>query len=314
MNNDQFQNSIKKVTHPLPGSIPKDLTYQLSVKLKYDNYTLLDMYANLFPHQKATVWKKRIEEGLVKVNGETVKPNFKLKAGWITQNTVLNKIEPDVNPDINLIYDNEDFLVINKPAPIPVHPAGRYNQNTVTEILKLAFPNQVFKITHRIDANTTGLLVLAKTKNWAHQLTQQFEKQIVDKTYLALVNGVLQNDEFEIEQSISKHKTKAGGREIGPNGQQANTVIKVLKRLDNQTLLTITPKSGRTNQIRLHLASIGHPIVGDVGYQDPTYFENNPLTYPTDSLFLHAYKLSFFYQEKQLSFEAPIPVKFQPYL
>ena len=109
---------------------------------------------------------------------------------------------------------------------------------------------------------------------------------------MALVEGFPQNEQFQSTKSISKSKTPAGGRKLD-NGHESNTDFEILKTFGNKTLLKVTPHSGRTNQIRLHLADLNLPIVGDLGYKNPEYFENHPLTYPNDSLFLHAWKLKF---------------------
>ncbi len=305
-----FEDKIKLVTSPLPGSQPSELTYQLSVKLKFDGYTVLDMYAELFPHQSKEKWEQKIIEGSLTVNHQKVKPNFILKAGWITQNKVINKVEPNVNSNIKLIYESDDFIVIDKPAPLPIHPAGRFNKNTLTNILQLAFPQSTFKIVHRIDANTTGIVILAKNKPTANHIIKQFEHQAVKKEYLALVEGIVKTDSFFINGNISKHKTKAGGREMDEKGVEAYTKVEVIKRFKDSTLLKIIPSSGRTNQIRLHLASIGHPIVGDKGYKNPSYFKNHPLTYQEDCLFLHAHQLQFNYNNHLVKFIAELPNKF----
>jgi 23S rRNA pseudouridine1911/1915/1917 synthase len=132
---------------------------------------------------------------------------------------------------------------------------------------------------------------------------------------LALVEGVPAQSDFTSTASISKEKTSAGGRKID-EGTAASTRFETLRSWENKSLIKVIPRSGRTNQIRLHLAHLNLPIVGDLGYKDPTYFENNPLTYPTDSLFLHAWKLSFDdpTTQKRLTFEAPPNKKWQPYI
>ena len=308
-----FSQRIKEVCTPQPGSIPETLYFKLSVKLKFEGFTLLDMYSVLFPHQLRGKWEEKINEGSLTVNGDKVSPDCILKAGWITQNRVDNRTEPTVSTDIRLVHEDEDFIVVNKPSPLPVHPAGRYNRNSLTEILKKAYPKKEFRIIHRIDANTTGLVVLAKNKQTANVIAKQFESQTVNKKYLALVEGLVAENTFYVKDSISKHKTSSGGRELSENGVEANTSVKVLQKYDKHTLLSVSPKSGRTNQIRLHLASIGNPIVGDLGYKDSSYFKSNPLTYPTDSLFLHAQSLSFSLNDQLYSFELEIPNKFKKF-
>jgi 23S rRNA pseudouridine1911/1915/1917 synthase len=271
------------------------------------------MYSELFPHLSKEKWAQKIESGKITVNHEKATSHLILKAGWITQHYVNNKIEPWINTDIKLVYEDEDILVINKPSPLPIHPAGRFYKNSLTELLKLAFPSNNYKIVHRIDANTTGLLLLAKHKEIAHQLIKQFENQTIKKEYIALVEGIVQSDSFIIDRHISKHKTLAGSRELDLEGINAQTEITVLNRYEHTTLLSIKPKSGRTNQIRLHLASIHHPIVGDYGYIDQNYFKNNPMTYPDDCLFLHAHLLTLKINGKEMNFKADVPDKFKSY-
>jgi 23S rRNA pseudouridine1911/1915/1917 synthase len=186
----------------------------------------------------------------------------------------------------------ENFWVINKPSPLPVHAGGRYLYNTLTNGLKIAFPNRSFHLVNRLDANTTGIVLVALNKVAATHLGKQFEHREVSKTYLALVEGTPTKTEFENSASISKNKTAAGGREL-TSGNESLTLFKVLSSKGNRSLLQVKPHSGHTNQIRLHLAGLNHPIQGDLGYKNPKYFKSHPLTYPTDSLFLHAWKLKF---------------------
>lgn len=306
-----FSKRIEEVCSPLLGSIPETIIFKLSVKLKFHGVTLLDMYTSLFPHQSREKWLAKINEGTLTVNNEKSNPDCILKAGWITQNRVDDRVEPNVNYSIQLLFENDDFIVIDKPSPLPIHPAGRYNRNSLTHILSLAFPEWNLKIVHRIDANTTGLVVLAKNKETAHEIAKQFESHSLSKEYLALVRGVVLEDDSSIQEVISKHKTNAGGREVCSDGVEASTTIKVVQRFEKTTLLSVRPKSGRTNQIRLHLASIGHPIIGDLGYMDVDYFKTNPLTYPNDSLYLHAHRLSFVSKGVSYNFKANVPGKFK---
>lgn len=307
-----FEDRIKKVSSPLPGSIPKTVNYKLSVKLRNEGLTILELYTQAFPQVLKDIWEAKIKSGMLTVNGNKCEADLVLKAGWITENTVDNKTEPDVSNRIKLIFEDDNLLVIDKPSPLPMHPSGRFNRNTLTEFLKLAFTESEFKIIHRLDANTTGVILLAKNTKTANLISQQFQANTIKKEYLALVEGIVEDDSQIITKKIGTTKTPSGGRELSDTGQDSETTITVVKRdyKFNQTLLKVEPKNGRTNQIRLHLASINHPIIGDHGYKDQDYFNNNPLTYPTDSLYLHAHKININYNQSDKQFIAKIPLKF----
>ena len=307
----EFNQRIQQVTSPLQGSVPYSFTFLKSVKLKDEGKTILDFYADAFPHKNRLEWKNRIDLGKITVNNTVVSSDKILKKSWITKHQLDDIVEPQVNTDIKLIYQDENILVVNKPAPLPVHPSGRFIKNTLTAILKLAFPNQEYKIVHRLDANTTGLLVLAKNKKTANILMEQFKNQQIKKTYIALVEGNVDGKTSEINTKIGTEKQISGARKVSNYGQEAKTILSVIKKGENQTLVKLEPKSGKTNQLRLHLASVKHPIVGDYGYKNPDYFKTNPMTYQEDCLMLHAYKLSFVLHGKKYDFIADLPGKFE---
>ncbi|MGY5352509.1 RluA family pseudouridine synthase [Wenyingzhuangia sp. IMCC45533] len=310
---EYFKQQIASVTTPLPGSVPMPTEYKLSVKKKYEGYPIIDFFLEVVPRSTRDIWVTKIKNQTLLVNGKPAKENTLLKAGYVTQHTSSPKTEPAVATKIDLLFCDDDILIINKPAPLPMHPSGRFNRNSLTEILKLAFPNEDFKIIHRLDANTTGIVVLGRNKEIVHQIGEQFESKQTQKKYLALVEGIPAENYFNTNSKISTEKTAGGGRTSSLTGVDAFTEFKVLKRntRTNQTLLEVTPHTGRTNQIRLHLAQLGHPIIGDKGYKNPDYFKNNPLTYPTDSLFLHAWKLSFKFRKQNFKINTDIPKKFQ---
>jgi 23S rRNA pseudouridine1911/1915/1917 synthase len=307
-----FQHIINTVcTSNILGDKPYTFTYKKNVKKQDEGKTLLDFYATAFPYKTELFWQEKIEKNHILVNDKKASPNLVLKAGWITKHLVFDKTEPKINTNIQLLFQDQDILVINKPAPIPVHPSGRFYKNTVTHILKLAFPKENFKIVHRLDANTTGILILAKNKKTANFLIEKFKNKKFKKQYIAIIEGSLNDKIISINTTIGKEKSLAGSRVANNLGQKAETNIKIIKILRNKTVVELEPKDGRTNQLRLHLASIQHPIIGDIGYKDKTYFKENAMTYPTDCLLLHAWKISFDYKGKYMQFEAPIPDKFK---
>ena len=275
--------------------------------------SFLDFYTQAMPSISSEIWKEKIISGNLTLEGKSVKTNHLVLAGQMTKHTNQPIIEPSINTNIELLEWNNDFIIINKPAPLPIHPSGRFEHNTLSEILKNAFPKEDFKLTHRIDANTTGIVVIARNKEAANSIITQFKKQTIQKEYLALVEGIVQTEIFTLNKNIGNEITAGGGRKINKTGEAASTTFKILKKYpkEKQTLLSVIPHSGRTNQIRIHLANIGFPIVGDIGYKDKTYFENNPLTYNEDCLFLHAWKISFSHKNTTQSFIADIPDKFR---
>lgn len=315
MNQSEFTQAIQQVTTPLPGSTPQVVVYKLTVKKRFEGLSIVDFFSRAVPRSTKELWVDKVESGNLTVNAKTVAINYIVKAGDLTQHSSDPKTEPDVNTNIQLIYEDDSILVVNKPSPMPMHASGRYARNTLLNILTLAFPDKDLKLLHRIDANTTGLVIIAKGKEIANNVRIQFEGKQIQKEYITLVEGIIEENNITSIQSIGNEVLSGGARKVDDSGKKAETNITVLERrtAKNQTLLSVIPLTGRTNQIRLHLAELGFPIVGDEGHKNQEFFKNNPFTYPNDSLFLHAYKLSFKHPKNgdDISFEASIPSKFK---
>jgi 23S rRNA pseudouridine1911/1915/1917 synthase len=284
---------------------------KFSVKGKYDQYTLINFLTTHLPHLPRQGWLDDIKTGRMTINGEVTTPDRIVRSGIRIENTIPNCVDPIISTNIELLYDDDELMIINKPAPLPMHACGRFNRNNLLYILELAFPKTDFKIIHRLDADTTGVVVLGKNAKAATHLCQQFKTHKTSKIYLAIIHGLVKEDEFKFFDTIGKETIAAGARSLMSDGLESETHCKRLLQNKEHTLLQVEPKSGRTNQIRIHLAEHGHPIVGDRCYSCHKNIDM-PLTLSKNELCLHAWKLSFQHPttKQQLCITAPLPKLF----
>lgn len=211
--------------------------------------------------------------------------------------------------DIKIIYEDNDVIVIDKPAGILVHPSttlgtGPAEKNTLIDILKNKYPNA--QLVHRLDQDTSGLMVIAKNQQTAEFLKAQFKNREIKKKYLALVYGILKDRKGIIAKSISKSRKRGGSQTIAPINKmrEAVTRYEVIKEFENFSLLEVSPETGRTHQIRVHLASIGHPIAGDEKYK----FKRQKKIEGLNRQFLHAKYLQFPMPDgRAMEFESELP-------
>ena len=261
-----------------------------------------------------------IKDGKILLDGKVVKTSQKVQLGQEllipTQIEETTEIKPE-DIDLEIIYEDEDIIVINKPKDMVVHPAvGNKSGTVVNAVLgrhELSDLNGDIRpgIVHRLDKNTTGILVIAKN-NYAHQkIAEQIQKRETKKTYIALVKGVIAENNGEINMPIGRHPTDRKKMAVVKNGKEAITKFKVLKRYEKgYTLLEIDLKTGRTHQIRVHMSHIGYPIVGDDVYS------SGKNEFGVTSQMLHAQKITLVHPTKkeQVEFEAPIPEYFSAIL
>ena len=317
----QRRQQIVEATTPLPGSQPYDSIRPLRIPEKVDGQLLIDALDDLFPFVGRERWKASCEAGRVIEDGRPLTMNDQVRAGQQLQHIEPNVVEPDVNAEIQVLYEDDDLIAVLKPAPLPMHPCGRFNHNTLVSILNRVYAPEKVRCAHRLDANTSGLVVMTKRRAAASVLQPQFERGEVEKTYLALVHGSSDNMRslsFSCEAPIGSQVGPVGLRTTaGPNepSQSATTKFQILRPIigsseGQQTLLQVQPLTGRTNQIRIHCWHLGHPIVGDPAYLPDRQLGDTQTTEATaDPMCLHAWKIKFRHPTtgEMMQLEAPEP-------
>ncbi|QDT37985.1 sulfurtransferase [Stratiformator vulcanicus] len=287
------EEQMKVIASPLPGSKPYELRRPMQIAAKHAGRALRDVLIEMFPGVSTKEWDDRFRLGRIVFGNETVLPDRIVTAGERYENVKPEAVEPNVNADIRFLYEDDAIVVVDKPAPLPMHPCGRFQRNSLTYLLNELYAPQVVRIVHRLDANTTGVVVLARTRDVARKLQPQFARGEVEKTYIAHVHGHPPSDEFTCDAPIGSGSVEAGAREIDESGLASLTRFQVRDRFsDGTALVEAMPETGRTNQIRLHLWHLGHPIIGDPTYQQDGVRENRQtLSVDEPPMRLHAVEL-----------------------
>lgn len=303
--------AVRRVVSPLPGSEPYDSVRRLVIPPQVDGLPLLEAMRRVRPFIEPRQWQISCSQRRVRVDGRAAEADTRVYAGQQLQHVEPGMTEPAVAAEIRFVHEDQSLLVVDKPAPLPMHPSGRFNRNTLMWILAAAFPAESLRCAHRLDANTTGLVVLTRSRKAASRLQPMFHRGQVAKTYLACVAGRPQWEEFSCCRPIAKRVGPAGLRACADDGMPAETHFRVLRGLPGgRTLLQVTPRTGRTHQIRVHLWDLGMPIVGDPSYL-PDLRLNEAQTRSLDSpaMCLHAWRLSFRHPagDGALDLEAPPP-------
>ncbi|HTA76307.1 MAG TPA: RluA family pseudouridine synthase [bacterium] len=232
--------------------------------------TVLEYLCNRFSYHNETEWLDRIASGKVKVNGLKPSGGQPLRAGDEMTYTTEAWEEPEVNKNYRIVYEDEALLVVSKPAPLPVHAIGVYFQNTLMHLLRAEKPEaDLYHLVHRIDSETSGLLLIAKDKKHMPNLTHQWADGQVQKSYQAIVFGHFEPRQRRVEKPIATIRGGAIRMKAGidsVNGKPSVTDFECLETKGKFSLVEAKPLTGRTHQIRVHLESEGHSIVGDKLY------------------------------------------------
>lgn len=276
--------------------------------------TRLDVYlAKVHPERSRAAWQRAIDEGLISVNGMLPRSSTKLSTGdtvEITEPAKQAPIPEESLPILCVVYEDPEVVVIDKQPGVVVHPSPGHATGTLVDALVARFPEIRGVpgpgrpgIVHRLDKETSGLMVVARTPRALEELQRQLKERTMEKRYLALVEGALSDDRGYIDLPIDRDLIRRQQMAVQVAGKPAQTFFTVLERLDGYTYLEAKPISGRTHQIRVHFAFIGHPVAGDKIYgsgKGPNGLSRH---------FLHATQLSFDLPltANRANFRSPLP-------
>lgn len=304
---------LARLMSPLPGSEARDYFRPINIPGDCDGLPLIDALLRIVTHLDAAYWRERCQLGMILDEaGVVVTEDLRVKAGQRLRHWFPGVVEPDVDMNVGVLYEDASIVVLNKPAPLPMHAGGRFVRNTLNYVLDHLYAPQQLRPAHRLDANTTGIVVTARTRYIAGRIQPQFARGEVTKQYLVRVQGIATEDRFECDAPISTASGEAGSRFVDPdNGQHARTEFEVLQRFDDgTTLLEARPLTGRTNQIRVHLWHLRLPVCGDQTYlRDGAIGASQTRSIDEPPLCLHAWRIEFEHpvRRERVSFEAPAP-------
>ncbi len=285
---------------------------------KIENINRIDKeIASLDSTMSREAIQRMIKEGKILVNGKTVKSSYKTNIGDIITIEEETAVEIDLKPQeipINIVYEDKDILIVNKEKGMVVHPGNGNPDGTLANAV-IAHCKESLSgiggkirpgIVHRIDKDTSGLVIIAKNDLAHINLSNQIQSRKVKKTYVALVRGNIKENEATINMPIGRSTKDRKKMAVIKTGKEAITHLKVLERFDGYTLIELIIETGRTHQIRVHMAEIGYPIVGDMVYSNG----KNP--FGVEGQMLHAQKLEFKHPNtgKIVAFEAQLPKYF----
>ena len=266
---------------------------------------------------RATI-QKLLECNNITVNDEVKKNSYKVRKGDIIKIDIPEPKESGLvaqDIPIEIVYEDSDIIVVNKPKGMVVHPANGNPDGTLVNAIMNICKDSLSGIggeirpgiVHRLDKNTSGLLIVAKNDNAHIKMSEQIKNREVKKIYIALVRGVIAEDEATINMPIARSKKDRKKMAVDKDGKEAITHFRVLKRYDKYTLLEIKIDTGRTHQIRVHMSQIGHPVVGDDVYS------NGKNEFGVEGQMLHARSLDFKHPitGKEIHLEADIPDYFK---
>jgi len=274
-----------------------------------DNVRVDNYLREKFPEYSRGYFQRLIKNGSVNINGRHMESGHKVRLGDIVEIEFTDK-ETKIMPvemPLDIVYEDDDIIVINKRPDVVVHPAGRHKLDTLVNGLLFYWNNKSFPfMVHRLDKDTSGLIVVAKNEPAKEFLSRQFQNRSVEKKYLTIVEGVIKENEGCIEAPLGRSPETPRKIVVGPASRKAaKTFFKVKKRYGNATYLEVKPHTGRTHQIRVHLAFIGHSVIGDVEYGTQPALAARQMLHASEIKFIHPLT------KKTVAFSAVLPEDFK---
>lgn len=287
--------------------------YRSVISSRYQGRTLLAHLAGLYPHSEVDAWRQKLDNGELTLDGVIATGSESLGTG---QKLVWNRppwVEPDVPQDFEVLFEDEHLLAVNKPGGLPTLPGGGFMENTLLRLVQKQIPDA--NPVHRLGRGTTGIVLFARTQQAASKMFADWNTPRVQKIYRALAQGVAEQDDYEIFTPIGlvPHPLIGSVWAANPQGKPAKSLARVISRDTRTTMFEVRLHSGRPHQIRIHLASIGHPLAGDPLYgRNGLPLEDLPGVPGDGGYLLHAQYLKFPHPVtgEQIDLEAPLPPGF----
>lgn len=300
----------------------QSITQEFELSIEQAGERLDKALSSLYPDLSRSFFQKLIKDGHILVNGVPKKGNYHVNGGELLSVTIPKAQEIAILPEnipLDILYEDDDVLVVNKPKGMVVHPsAGHYTGTLVNAVMyhcqdSLSGINGEIRpgIVHRIDMDTTGALIVCKNDSAHVKIAEQIKEHSVTRRYLGIAKGVVKTDCGVVEGTIGRHPTDRKKMAVNVRGgKPAVTHYRVLERFKNHTLMEFTLETGRTHQIRVHMASIGHPLLGD------SVYGNGKSPWKLQGQTLHAAVIGFLHPTTgtYLEIEAPLPEYFKSLL